>query len=345
MKQLQTKSGQKLFSAVIGVKDVEIHKDEDGFVAVQNGAVIPGTVIKLDHENLNDLVPAIDPTKLIGKDPTTLSQDELIALTSYLQSLAAGKLNVSDDKEATSKAEAAAEKKAGKKKKKAAPAPVEEESDEDEEETESDVALPEGVETYDDLAGLGARELWKIAKPLDLEGINSRSKKDVLVAALAEHFGLTEEDDDDEEEDALPAALSGEEDEEEYDEEDEDDDEDEEEDDESEEDDEDEFEDDEDDEEDEEEEDLDDVEEDEDEDDEDDDEEEDEDDDEEDDFEDDEEDEDDEDELTPEDIDAMETKEEIMAVIRKHDIQLPKKRLNVRKVKAFIKDALFGEEE
>lgn len=322
MSKLQTKSGVALFTAMVQVAGVELAKEGAKVVAFLNGeklGTVQGETVVADGKKLKieSLASAIDPAALVGKDPTTLTQEELIALTTYLQGLAAGKLNVSDKKEAKGKAEKAAEKKTGKK----VEAPVEEE-----EETE-EAELPEGVESIEDLEKMGAKDLWKLAKPLNLEGINSRTKKDDLVEALAEHFGLEadeEEEDEDIEEDALPESMTDE-DEEEYDEDEEDEDDEEEDEDES------------DDEEDEEE--------DEDESDEEDDEEEEDDEDEEDEEEDDEDEEDEDDELTPEDIDAMETKEEIMAVIKKHGIKLPKKKLSVLKVKRFIKEALFGDEE
>jgi hypothetical protein len=364
--QFQTKDGFSVFNGIVAVakEGFSVVKKGDLFVAVDKkgkelGEIIGETVVgnsDFKHTDagkkfkLTALVPAIDPAKLIGKDPTTLSKDELVVLTTYLQELAAGKLNVSDKKEAKKEATKAAEEKTGKKLK---------------QKTAAKVELPDGISTYEDLAALGAKDLWKkIVQPIaeQLEGITSRSKKDDMLEAAAKFFNLTptesDEEEDELEEDELPTGMadSDEEDDEEedYDEEEEEDEDDEDEDD-SEEDDEDsedeESDDDEDDEESEDEEEEEDEDEEEDDEDEEEDEE-DEDDDEEDEEDEDEDDEDDEDEddeeedeLKPADIDAMESKEEIMAVIRKYKIELPKKKLSVGKVKAFIKQELFGDDE
>lgn len=318
--KLQTKSGIEVFEGkvLVNAKDFTLVKEDDKVYAEKNGKRLglAHTVLadgkKIAVENL---VPSIDPADLVGKDPTTLSKDELVVLTQYLQNLTAGKLNVSDKKEAKKKAEKAVEEKTGKK--------VEE---------EEEAALPEGIESIADLEDMGAKELWKeIVKPIadQLDGINSRSKKDEMIAAIAEFYDLedteADEDDEDLEEDDLPEDLDDSEEESDEDiEEDEDleEDSDEEEEEESEYDeDEDSEEEDDSEEEEEEEEDEDDYE------------------------EDDEEEEDNEDsELTPEDIDNLETKEEIVAIIKKYDLDLPKKKLSVRKVKEFIKNEIFGDE-
>jgi hypothetical protein len=327
--KLQTKSGASLFNGLVqkAVEGFSVAKDNGQFVAISEKSgnpigVIVGETVTVDGKKvkLDSLVPSINPADLVGKDPTTLSKEELIILTEYLQGLAGSKAKVSDSKDATEKTEKAAKKKA----KKAKPEPEVEVEEEETEEAEK-AELPDGIESIEDLDGLKAKELWAIAKPLEIEGITSRSKKDALVEALAEYFDLEEEEDEEIESDELPEDMQDDEeeydeeesDDEDEDEEDEDEDEEEDEDDEEEEDDEDESDEEEDDEdEDEEEEDED--------------------------YDDDEE---EDDELTPEDIDNMETKEEIMAVIKQHKIKLPKKKLSVMKVKKFIKDALFGDDE
>ena len=315
MTQLQTKSGEKVFEVLIRVAKAGIVKKDKNFIAIVNGEEMPGIVAKVEGHKLAELVPMIDPAALVGKDPTTLTQEELIALTTYLQELAAGKVV---------KEEVAEEKPA--KKKKAKPAPVEEEEDEEEEDDfedvegddeeeedeEEKVAPPKGVKNYDQLRKLGTKKLWAIAKELNLDGINSRSKLDELSAALAEYFGFDLPGDEEEEDDAEivnDSVEDVEDGEEEYDEEEDEEDE-------SDED---------EDEEDEDEDESDDEEEDDEE-------------------EDDEEDEDDEDALTEEDIDNLKTKQEIQAVMKKHGIKPPTGgKITIGKVKAHIKAQLFGE--
>lgn len=349
MTQLKTKSGASIFAGVVAVAKEAFHivKKGDKFIATTKageeiGEII-GETVKISEKSkhtgagktvkLANLQGGIDVQSLLGKDPTKLSAEELTALTAYLQELAAGKVAPAQEEEE-------AEEKPAKKKKKAEPVEevedeeedefedVEGDDDEEEEEDEEKVEAPEGVTNYDELRKLGTKKLWAIAKPLALEGINSRSKLDELAEALAEYFGFAlpgdeeEEEDADIENDSIEDVEDGEE---EYDEEEDEDDEEEEDEDES---------DDED-------------EEDEDEDESDDEEEDDEEEDDEDEYDDDEEDEEDEEDddigITPEDVDAMKTKQEIQALMKKHGIKPPTGgKITIGKVKAHIKEQLFG---
>lgn len=340
MTQLKTKSGASIFAGVVAVAKEAFHivKKGDKFIATTKageeiGEII-GETVKISEKSkhasagktvkLANLQGGIDVQSLLGKDPTKLSAEELTALTAYLQELAAGKVAPAQEEEE-------AEEKPAKKKKKAEP--VEEvedeeedefedvEGDDDEEEDEEKVEAPEGVTNYDELRKLGTKKLWAIAKPLALEGINSRSKLDELAEALAEYFGFAlpgdeeEEEDADIENDSIEDVEDGEE---EYDEEEDEDDEEEEDEDES---------DDEDEEEDEEEDDEEEDDEDE--------------------YDDDEEDEEDEEDddigITPEEVDALKTKPEIQGLMKKHGIKPPTGgKITIGKVKAHIKEQLFG---
>lgn len=336
MTKLQTKSGKTLFNATVEVSGVELFKQEKDIIAVLEGVKIgkvTGTTVttyvadnlkeKTEKVKLTELIPNINPQDLIGKDPNTLSKEELIVLTQYLQDIAAGKVTQTKEKSV-------------KKEEKTKP------------------KLPKGINSYEDLAKLSQKDLWtKVVKPVvsELEGITSRSKKDEMLEAIAKYYGLSpiEEEESLLKEDKLPSSFDDEEDiddeddieeedieeddeDEEYEDDDEDiDDEDIEEDDEEEdeyeedEDDEEEYEDDEDDEEDDEEDEEDDEEE----------------------YEDEDEDDEDEDEVTEEDVDALfesGNKKAIVEFCKKHQIQLPRKKLSAAKVKQIIKDQLFGEE-
>lgn len=334
--QLKTKSGITLFTAVLApVAGVELHKDGEAIVAVKDGVVIgevetaktfvaPGTKGKSAAVKLEELIADIDVSSLIGKDPTTLTHEELIALTLHLQSGAAAQVVDEEDEEDDEEEEVVAPK--PKAKKKPAPAPVvEDEEDEDEEDEEEDAfELPEGLDTYEAIAALGVKAMWaEIGKHIAAEaGIKARTPKDEMLEAIAEHFGLELEEDAEEEEVVAKPAPKGKKKPAPVVEEDEDDEDDI---------DEDEFED--------EDEDEDDFDEDEEEEDEEDDEE----------FEDEDEDEDDEeeDEVTEEDVDALfETgnKQAIVAFCKQYNITLPKKKMNANTIKQIIKDALFGEE-
>lgn len=325
MSTLQTKAGLTVFKAQVVVDGVELVKEGDKVKAVLNGEVIGsvvGETVVADGKKIKieSLKSAINPADLVGKDPLTLSNEELTALTEYLKDIAAGKITAAPAVE--EKPAAKKDKPAGKKPTKK-PAAVE--VDEEEEDEDEEVSLPEGVETYEDLEGKSTKELWAIAKPLNLEGVNSRSKKNELVAAIAEFFDLEapveEEDEDDIEEDELEEVLDEEEedfddDEEEDEEEDLDEDEDDEDYDEEDEDEEEEEEDDEDDE----------------------------------DYDEDEEEEDEEDDdldVTEKDIDELfkaDNKEAIVAFCRKHGVTIPKRKLTKQKLKQIIKDQIFGEE-
>lgn len=331
MTKLQTKSGLSLFTAMVTVSNIELQREGDKVAAFLNGqliGVVEGETVVADGKKLKlaSLKPSINAASLIGKDPTTLSHEELVALTLHLQQLATDKVGdapVAEEAPKASKKKATAE--AETKAKPKAKAVVEK------------AELPEGLETYEDLAELGSKELWKdVVKGIvsELEGITSRSKKDEMLEAAAKYFGLTpadEEEEDEEEEDDLPGSFDSEDDDEDEDEdedelEDEEDDEDEDEEDEDEEDDEDsddedEDEDDEDEEEDEDDEDY------------------------------DEEDEDDDDEddeaVTPKDVDALfkaGNKKAILDFCKLHEISIPKKKLSADKVKQIIMEALFGDE-
>lgn len=346
MTQLKSKSGAAVFAGIVAIAKEAFYivKKGDKFIATTKageeiGEIVGETVTvssKSKHASagkkvkLASLEGEIDGKALVGKDPTKMSQEELAALTTYLQQLAAGKVAPAEEVEEDEDDEEEVEEEVVEekpKKKKSKPAPVEEEEeddfedveDDDEEEEEDTVEAPEGVTNYDELRKLGTKKLWAIAKPLALEGINSRSKLDELAEALAEYFGFAlpgeeeEEDDADIENDSIEDVEDGEE---EYDEEDEDDEEEDE--DESDEDDEDEDEDEEED--DEEEEDDDEYEDD-----------------------DEEEEEDDDIGITPEDVDAMKTKQEIQALMKKHNIKPPTGgKVTIGKVKAHIKEQLFG---
>lgn len=330
---LKTTQGHTIFTGMVAIaaKGFTIDLVDGEYIAVdkkgkQLGTIVGDTVTgdpSFKHTDagkefkLADLKPAIDPASLIGKDPTTLSKEELVVLTSYLQGLAGAKAAVddADDAKASTKEKASEKAGKGKKKAKAKEEVVEETVEEDEDEEEVTIELPDGVETAEDLKKLGVKELYAIIKPAGLEGITSRTKKGELIAAIVEFFEIGEDDEDEEElegelgeevtdSDDEESDDDSEEDEEEYDDDEEEDEEEEEDDDDEEEEDEDEEE-----------------------------------------FEEDEEDDEDEEELTPEDIDNLSSKEEIMEVIREYDIKLPGKKLSVRKVKEFIKEALFGDDE
>ncbi len=333
MTQLKTKSGKELFDAEVLVTGVTLHK-EDGVVVAKLdgetvGTVVSGTVVFAGKEvKISALVGEIDPTTLIGKDPTTLTQEELIALTTYLQQLAAGAAPA-PKKEEKAKAKPAS---------KTAPA-----VEEDEEDEEEGFELPEGLDTYEAIASLGVKELWaKIGKHVAAEaGIKARTPKDEMLEALAEFFGLEA---DEEEEEVKPAKTKSkakapvvedeeddeefeDEDEEEFDEDEDDIDEDEDDIDEDEEDEDDIDEEDEDDIDDEDEEEFDEDEEE---------------------FEDDEDEDEDDDEVTEEDVDALfETgnKAAIVMFCKEHGITLPKKKMSAATIKQIIKDELFGDDE
>jgi hypothetical protein len=340
--KMKTEKGTTTFTALVAIekKNVTVEKREGRFYALENGEylgeIVGDHVMGTEGKNkgvkiaLEDLIPSIDGADLVGKDPADMTKEELIAYAEYLQNQAGVKPVAADKK---------AEKKAEK------------------------VEATEEI-TLETLKAMKIKPLIEKAKELGIEGITSRSKKDDVIAAIAEKLGLTESDEEEDEEEEMPKAKGKkssskkpvEEDEEEDDED--EDDEDEEESDDEEDDSDEEDESDEDDEEDEEE---DDEEEDEDSDD-DDEEEEDDDEDEEDDDEDDEDEEeeeeddendedddeeededDDEDELTPEDIDAIKTKEEIMPIIKQYKIKLPKnQKLKLSEVKKIVKKAIFG---
>lgn len=337
--QLKTKSGITLFTAVLAaVKGVELHKDGEIIVAVKDGVVIgevetaktyvaPGSKGKSQAVDLDALIADIDVTALIGKDPLTLTHEELIALTIHLQSSAKAQVPaVEEDEEDEEEEEVVAPK--AKTKKKPTPAPVEEEEEDEEDEDEDEAfELPAKYNTYEKVAALGVKAMWaEIGKNIAAEaGIKARTPKDEMLEAIADYFELepeeeaveekpkaktkpksktapvVEEDEDDEDEDEDDFEEG-----EEFDEEDEDED---------------------------------DFEEDEDEDDDEFDEEEDE--------EDEDEDEEDEDEVTEEDVDALfaaGSKPAIVAFCKQYDITLPKKKMNANTIKQIIKDALFGEE-
>lgn len=328
MTNLQSKSGLSLFTALVTVAGVELQKQGNVIVAFLNGEKL-GTVdaetVVADGKKLKvaSLKPAIDVTALVGKDPTTLTHEELVQLTLHLQSLASAKVgeNAPVAKSQAKAKDEATEKEVVKVEKKTKKTVVVEKSE-----------LPEGFETYEDLAELGSKELWKdIVKGIasELEGISSRSKKDEMLEAAAKYFGLTpaeeeEEDEEEEEADALPESMDDEDEEEDEDDdledEDEDEDDEDEEDEDSDEDDEDEDDDsDEDDDEDEDDEEYDEE----------------------------DEDEEDEDEVTEKDVDALfkaGNKAAIVEFCRTHGISIPKKKLSADKVKQIIKEALFGEE-
>lgn len=332
MSYLKTKKGTESFKVLVEIEEAQIAKQDDAFVAVYDGTQIPGVVIKAfvgkKEVALDSLVGDIDPTTLIGKDPSKMTVDEIAALQAYLADLAKGNAGVKDTEETKKEVKKSAEKKTGKK------APKEEPAE------DTPAELPEGITSIEDLKGMSAKDLWKdVVKPLadELDGINSRSKKDDMIEALAAYFNLedeeAEEEDVETEEDENEAEYEEDdaEDDDEY-EDDEDEDEEEEEDsDEDEDEEEDDSEDDEDEEEDEEESDDDDDDEDEDED-----------------AEwDDEEDDEDEDEVTEEDVDNLfkaGNKAAIIKFCKEHGISLPKKKLSAPKVKAIIKEALFGDE-
>lgn len=348
MTQLKSKSGAAVFAGIVAVAKEAFYivKKGDKFIATTKageeiGEIVGETVTistKTKHASagktvkLASLQGGIDAKSLIGKDPTKLSAEELAVLTAYLQELAAGKVAPAQEEEEVEEKPA--------KKKKAAPVEEDEEDeeedefedvegeDDDEEEEEDEeekVAPPKGVTNYDELRKQGTKKLWALAKPLALDGINSRSKLDELAEALAEYFGFALPGDEEEEDDAEivnDSVEDVEEGEEEYDEEEDEDEEEEEESDEDE------------DEEDEDEDESDDEEED---DDEEDDEEE---------YDDDEEDEEDEDDdigITPEEVDALKTKPEIQGLMKKHGIKPPTGgKITIGKVKAHIKEQLFG---
>lgn len=330
MTKLQTKSGLSLFTAMVTVSNIELQREGDKVAAFLNGqliGVVEGETVVADGKKLKlaSLKPSINAASLIGKDPTTLSHEELVALTLHLQQLATDKVGdapVAEEAPKASKKKATAE--AETKAKPKAKAVVEK------------AELPEGLETYEDLAELGSKELWKdVVKGIvsELEGITSRSKKDEMLEAAAKYFGLTpaDEEEEDEEEDDLPGSFDSEDDDEDEDEdedelEDEEDDEDEDEEDEDEEDDEDSDDEDEDEDDEDEEEDEDDE-----------------------DYDEEDEDEDDEDDeaVTPKDVDALfkaGNKKAILDFCKLHEISIPKKKLSADKVKQIIMEALFGDE-
>lgn len=350
MTQLKTKSGIQLFDAVVETEGVTLHK-EDGKVVAKIDGVTVGTVrvtqVKANGKEVkvSALIADIDVASLIGKDPLTLSHEELVALTLHLQSLAGGVPATEEDEEEAPKA----------KTKKKTPAPVVEEDEDDEDEDEDDAfELPAKYNSYEKIAALGVKAMWaEIGKHIAADaGIKARTPKDEMLEAIADYFELEPEEEAKEE---APKSKKGsktkpapvveeDEDEDDFEEEDEEDEE-------EELDDEDdfeegeEFEDDEDDEEeefedeDEDEEDFDDEEEDE----------EDDEDDEDEDYDDEDEDEeDDEDDVTEGDVDALfETgnKAAIVAFCKQHGITLPKKKMSANTIKQLIKDALFGEDD
>lgn len=340
MTQLKTAKGTKVFTAVIETQGVTLHKVDGKVLAKLDGVTIGevrvGQVLANGKEvKVSALVPEIDVKSLVGKDPLSLTHEELVALTIYLQSQSGAAPAVEADEEDEVVEEKPAKSK-DKAKKKPAPAPVAEE-DEDEEDEEDAFELPAKYNTYEKVAALGVKAMWaEIGKHIAAEaGIKARTPKDEMLEAIAEYFELEPA----EEEEAPKAKAKAkskskpapdvEEEDDEEDEEDEDDLDDEDEDD---------F-DDEDDDEDDEEDDFDDE-------DEEDDEEFDDEDDEDDEDEDDEdEDDEEEDEVTEEDVDALfeaGNKAAIVAFCKRYDISLPKKKMNANTIKEIIKDALFG---
>ena len=336
MTQLKTKSGETVFNAYVEATGVELFKEDGKIVAKFNGKKlgivrVPQVKVGTKEVFISDLVGDIDPTTLIGKDPTTLTQEELIALTTYLQGLAGAQAaatttDVEDEEEVEAKPKSKGKAKPSK------PAPVvEEDEDEEEEEDEDEEAfeLPEGLDTYEAIAALGVKDMWaKIGKHVAAEaGIKARTPKDEMLDAIAEYFDLEPADDDEEEEEVKPKAKAkakakpapveeeeDDEDDEEFDDEDED-----------------EFDDEDDDSDD-----IDDEDDDDSDDDEDDDEEED-------DFDD-----EDEDGVTEEDVEALFKKNDKAAIVkfcREHGIELPQKKMSAALIKQIILDELFGDDD
>lgn len=202
MTQLKTVKGIKLFTAtLLPLAGVELHDQDGVIVAVKQGVTIgevesaqtyadPKTKAKSSPVKLDALIPDIDGAALVGKDPTTLTQQELIALATYLQSLtpaAAGNKATPNDDEPKQKATSSRKQ------------------DEDEDEDDA-FELPEGLETYEAIAALGVKEMWsQIGKHIATEaGIKARTPKEDMLEAIAEFFELQEPDDvgfDEEEDD------------------------------------------------------------------------------------------------------------------------------------------------
>lgn len=317
--KLQTKAGVALFSGLVLVQKegFSVVKQDGGYLAVDAkgktiGEIDPKATLVDDADNevsLKDLVPAINGADLVGKDPNTLSKEELVVLTQYLQELAGGKVAKSDK----------AEKKSEKVEKKA---------------EAKEPAGEEKTYTREELKAMGAKKLWKdVIQPIvdKLEGITSRSKMDEMIDAYLKFVGAEEEAPAPvkEEKKAGKKAKKEEQVVEEEDDEDDEEDEDEEESDEDEDDESDESDEDEDEDEEDDEDSEDDSDEDEDDDDEDD--------------EDDEDDDEDEDVWTEEDIDELEDSKEIKLIIKKNGLKLPEDvKPTLKNIRAFLKKKLVG---
>lgn len=215
---MQTKAGVAQFDVLVAQKfegvQIATSTDPEIFLALDGAGKILGPVIgntvtvttdgKAKDVKLTALVGGIDPQALVGKDFADMTPEEQIVYVRYLESLSAAKLGVKAEV-AVEQQEAPVEetKKAAKATKVTKAAPVEEPTDEEDDEEEEE----DGEEyTRESLKGKDIKQLRKIAKDLELEGVNSRTPKNDLIEAILE--AQDDEEDDEEEEDENPAPKS-----------------------------------------------------------------------------------------------------------------------------------------